>query len=190
MTLDPPLAAGEVLTEGTPVVQVAAGPPPTYTPMSENLDIYIDIDLGLQVSGDRVDPNSAVLLSVNGLDAFGFGIDAGGDPVNIISFIGDVAEAMSANDTDRMGELLDKSKEIHTNLTTALADIGTRYNYLENTDARYEKEIITLQSAQNSLEAVDFEKEPIDMEIYERAWMVTLQLGSRVLPTSLFDFMG
>ena len=39
------------------------------------------------------------------------------------------------------------------------------------------------------MEAVDLAGESINNKAYEAAWMVTLQLGSSLIPPSIFDFM-
>ncbi len=168
--------------------------PGFYIPVDSNGTVYIDVELGLTVSGtaygSTVDPASAIELSNDGAEMFGFGVDADGDPINIISFMGEVAQAFSDNDVDSVRRLLDKSKDIHSNLTTALADIGARTNFMDTTTDRYEMDIISLKDTQNDLETADLEEESINYQIYQRAWMISLQLGSRVLPTSLFDFMA
>ena len=42
---------------------------------------------------------------------------------------------------------------------------------------------------QKNLEAVSVETEAVNNKSYETAWMVTLQLGSSIIPPSIFDFM-
>ncbi len=178
--------------EGMAVMEDPANPG-FYIPVSSNGTVYIDIELGLSVNstsyGSSIDPSTVVKLSNDGAEVFGFGVDADGNSQNIIAFIGEVAQSLSDNDMDELRSLLDKSKDIQTGLTTALADIGARTNFLETTTDRYETDIISLKDTQNDLEAADLEEESINYQIYQRAWMISLQLGSQVLPTSLFDFM-
>ncbi len=179
--------------EGMAVYEDPANPG-SYLPVSSDGDVYIDVALGLTVSssayGSSVDPSSAIKLSNSGVEMFGFGVDADGDPINLIAFVGEVAEALNTNDVDQLRVLIDKSKDIQSDLTTALADIGARTNFMDNTTERYENDIISLKDTQNDLEAADLEEESINYQIYQRAWMISLQLGSKLLPTSLFDFMA
>ncbi len=165
-----------------------------YKPVDSNANVYLDVELGLTITptanGSTVDSTSVIKLSNTGTEMFGFGTDADGHSMNIIAFVGDVADALENNDTDLLGDLIDKSKEIHSDLTTALADIGTRTNFMEKTTDRYETDIVALKESQNDLETADLEEESINYQIYQRAWSVSLQLGSRILPTSIFDFMG
>ena len=48
---------------------------------------------------------------------------------------------------------------------------------------------MNLKERQKDLEAVDLAGESINNKAYEAAWMVTLQLGSSLIPPSIFDFM-
>ncbi len=162
-----------------------------YAPVDKNSEVYIDANFGLSFTASgAVESTSAVQLSFNGTDFFGFGTNDDGVPMNIISFVSEVADAMRDNDVDRMNSYIDIAKDVHSELTTDIAEIGGRTNFLETTVDRYESSLVTLKESQNNLESINFEEEAINMEMYERAWMVSLQLGSRILPTSLFDFMG
>ncbi len=178
--------------EGMAVMEDPASPG-LYIPAPSNGTVYVDVELGLTVNsttyGGSVDPSTAIKLSNDGAEVFGFGVDADGNSQNVIAFIGEVAQALSDNDMEELGNLLDKSKDIQTDITTALADIGARTNFLESTTDRYESDMISLKDTQNDLEAADLEEESINFQIYQRAWMISLQLGSQLLPTSLFDFL-
>ncbi len=170
--------------------------PGSYIPVEENGAVYLDVELGLTMYDDHtgvgssVNSASAIQLSNTGTEMFGFGVDADGNAVNIIQFVGDVAEALNTDNVDQLREYIDVSKEIHSELTMAIADIGVRTNFLDMTTDRYEEDIDSLKEAQNDLEAADLEDESINYQIYQRAWSVSLQLGSQLLPTSIFDFMG
>ncbi len=181
-----------VAKDGMAVYEDPANPG-TFLPVSSDGDVYIDVELGLTVNatayGNAVDPASAIKLSNSGAEMFGFGVDADGDPINLIAFVGEVADALNTNNVEQLRTLIDKSKDIQSDLTTALADIGARTNFMDKTTERYETDIISLKDTQNDLEAADLEEESINYQIYQRAWMISLQLGSNLLPTSLFDFM-
>lgn len=70
-----------------------------------------------------------------------------------------------------------------------IAEIGTRDSLLERTQDRLEADQINLKKHQNELESVNLEEESINNKSYEMAWMVTLQLGNKIIPASIFDFM-
>ncbi len=167
-----------------------------YTPVDENGAVYLDVELGLTMYDDHigvgstVNSTSAIKLSNTGTEMFGFGLDADGNSMNIIQFVGDVADALNTNDMDQLREYIDVSKEVHSDLTMAIADIGVRTNFMDVTTNRYEEDIDALKESQNDLETADLEEESINYQIYQRAWSVSLQLGSQLLPTSIFDFMG
>ncbi len=193
MTLSADLPANFTPKTGMAVYEDPPGSA-EFKPVDANGEVFLDVELGLTInpvaSGSSVDSSSVIQLSNSGTEMFGFGTDADGHSMNIIAFVGDVADALRNNDTDLLGDYIDKSKVIHSGITTALADIGTRTNFMDKTTDRYEMDIVSLKETQNDLETADLEEESINYQIYQRAWSVSLQLGSRVLPTSIFDFMG
>lgn len=163
--------------------------PGTFIPVNKNAPIYIDINLGLSLNGAKVDPMTAIKLSVSGTETFGFGRDANGLPNNLMSFAGDVIKALRSDDVTALRGLIDKSKGVLDGLIMSLTDIGTRTNFLNNSADRFESDIVTLKEVQNNLETSKIEEEATNYKIFERAWQVSLQLGAKVLPISLFDFM-
>jgi hypothetical protein len=60
---------------------------------------------------------------------------------------------------------------------------------LEKSKERIENEVFNLKVKQRGLEAVDLEYETINNKSLEMAWMINLQLGSQILPASIFDFL-
>ena len=79
----------------------------------------------------------------------------------------------------------DKARSISNSIT----EIGTREKLLERTKDRLETNQINLKESQQNLEGVKLEQEATENKNYEMAWMVTLQLGSNIIPASIFDFM-
>ena len=75
------------------------------------------------------------------------------------------------------------------NISIATAEIGTRETLLDRAQDRLEGGLVNLKERQKDLEAVDLAGESINNKAYEAAWMVTLQLGSSLIPPSIFDFM-
>ena len=86
-------------------------------------------------------------------------------------------------------DTLEYLKEKQNNISIATAEIGTRETLLERAQDRLESGLVNLKERQKDLEAVDLAGESINNKAYEAAWMVTLQLGSSLIPPSIFDFM-
>lgn len=164
------------------------------TPIPQNEDVYIDIGLGIQFSGGKVDPTSAFKVSFSGLDVLGFGKNAEGFPNNLYNLLNDIENALKppekeAYDGDKLGSMLNHLKEQNDMLMTNITDIGTRVGFLEKTGERLDSDIANLTELRSNIEAVDDATESMNMKMYEYAWMVTLQFGSKILPQSLMDFL-
>ena len=86
-------------------------------------------------------------------------------------------------------DTLSQLKKKQSNISIATSELGTREKLLDRTEDRLEIGLINLQKSQTDLEAVKIETEAVNNKSYETAWMITLQLGSSIIPPSIFDFM-
>ncbi|MGL5977770.1 MAG: hypothetical protein ACRCZJ_02085 [Erysipelotrichaceae bacterium] len=151
--------------------------------------VFVDIGVGLEVNGGSVDRTSAAQLTTAAGSVLGYGTTEDGMPKNIISLLNNVITDLNNDDTSNMGrygELVDDAK---VDLLVQATDIGTRTKYVADTKNRLEMENISLTEQMNNLEAVDIESEIIYNKSYEMTWQISLQLGSQILPSSIFDFM-
>lgn len=197
-------ADGALSYNGTPVDNMVAGtgadkgkifvgvavPPALPVEIPYNGKNFVDIGLGFTVGANGVlDTKTALQNSISGVEAFGFGTSADGVPGNLYSLLGKVAADMRAGDTASLGLDLEHMKTQTDNLLMNIADIGNRMNFISQTTERMENDTLNLQKVQNDLEAVPLQEEIIYNKDYEMSWMVTLQMGAKVLPASIFDFM-
>lgn len=179
-------AAMPVYDSSTPPILIG------YSSAPENEDIYIDVGLGLTMAGDSVDPRTAFKISVSGLDALGYGItDVHGVsmPNNLYSLLDKIASDLSAEDTEALAMDLTHLKDRTDALIMNITDIGSRTNFLEQTAVRLGNDNLNLKETQSDLETIRTEEEVIFNKTYETTWMVCLQLGSKLIPPSIFDFM-
>lgn len=164
-----------------------------YTDIKYNKDIFIDIGLGMVINGSganvKLDEKSAMKISTSGLDAFGFGKTADGMPNNMYSLLGKIVTDLQNSNTAEMDKDLNQIKNVSDNLLYAITDIGTRSTFLEDTWNRLDSESIVLKTAQQKLESAPLEQEAIYNKSFETSWMITLQLGSKLIPPSIFDFI-
>ena len=183
-----------------PVVYVkkadASGKPlvaPGGAPIAFNKPNYVDIGLGFELTGTGMDasadPRTAVVNNFSGVEAFGFGVDADGNPKNVYSLLGKVAADLRVGNSSTLSTDLDAVKAMHSALLTQVTDMGNRSDFIEQTSARLENDILNLQEVQNRVEAVPLEQEMMYNKDFEMSWMVTLQLGSKILPPSIFNFL-
>jgi flagellar hook-associated protein 3 FlgL len=162
----------------------------TLLPSDLNDDpVFIDIGLGMQFNAGSIDESSVVQLNTSALNLFGYGKDANGVPNNLISLLNTVVKDLKNNDTTKITEYNNQLSLASQRILVQVTDIGTRFTYLENSISRLENEKLSLTDQQNFLESIDYEEETITNKSYDMAYQISLQLGSKVLPLSIFDFM-
>lgn len=184
---DPPIAADDPL--------VLDG---TYKPAMEEVkkdipmddDVYIDIGLGITFKGDSLDSRTAVKISFSGIDMMGFGKDPEtGLSNNVYNILKDLQKAISSGDSEEMGKLHTQLVKQTDALRKSTVELGSRTNYLENTQNKLQEDIDGLKDIISDLGATDTKTESTNMKMAEYAWMATLSIGSKILPTSLLDFI-
>jgi len=151
--------------------------------------VFIDIGLGMQFNASNVDESSVVQLTTSAIQVLGYGVNADGVPNNLISFLGNVVSDLKNNDTSKITLYNKQLSQSTERLLVQVTNIGSRFAYLENSINRLENEKLDLTSQQNFLESIDYEEETITNKSYDMAYQISLQLGSKVLPLSIFDFM-
>ncbi len=154
-----------------------------------NTDNYVDIGFGYKDKNGNVDPNTAFKDTYSGVESFGYGRNADGVPVNAWSLFGSMVNNLNANNLEGLNKDLKSLPGTMEYLLTSITEIGARGSLLNDTAARLESEYTNLVDNQNKVEFVDVSEEIMHNKTYEMGWMVTLQLGNRILPQSLFDFM-
>lgn len=179
-------ADGKLLFNGKSVDAYDEADPDTYFP--ENKEIYLDIGFGAFATGFNTS-RAGIKISTSGVDVTGCGKDDEGFPNNLYSLIDQIETQLRDGDRNGALDTLGVLKAKQSNLSVATSEIGTRENLLERTQDRLETSLVSLQKSQKNLEAINVEEEAVNNKSYETAWMVTLQLGSNIIPPSIFDFM-
>lgn len=189
-------ANGVLSFNGTPVDTMVVGAdgnpylPDGVTEVPFNKHSYIDIGMGFQMDATgELDSRTALRATFSGLESFGFGTTADGLPNNLYSLLGKIGEDVLSGNVDDMGESLTQLKSCQTKLLTHITDVGTLNAYIDQTAERLKNDTLNFQTVQNEIEAVPLSEEIMYNKDYEMAWMVTLQLGSKVLPATIFDFI-
>lgn len=178
--------------DGRPAMPDPANPGGPPIEINYNTDQYLDVGLGMTVSGSgatsEVDARSALKISISGVDALGYGV-VDGMPQNVYSLLGKIITDIESGNTAEMDRDLTQIKKGYDQLLMQITDVGTRTTFLTDTKERLANDAIILKTAQQSLEAVPLDSEVISNKSYEMSWMVTLQLGSKIIPPSIFDFI-
>lgn len=158
-------------------------------------DIYMDIGLGLRLEDGRPDPRTAFKVSFSGIEIMGFGAEASGElhgtsvSSNVYDLLTQLETAVSNYDIDKMDDMHKQLVNLNDKMRMSRTDLGTRYNFLERTEDRLKNDIDNLSEMESNLVSADPAEEAINMKMYEYVWLATLQLGSKILPTSLLDFI-
>lgn len=191
--------SGKLLYNGTRMVDIVASPyngRPSlfdginYQEIPYNTHNYVDIGFGYDLNMDgQVDPNTAFKDTYSGAECFGFGKASTDMPLNAYDLLGQMIEGLQLNNSEILDDCLDTISETMDAMLTAVTDIGSRSVTLQNTKASLENTYITLAESQNNVEGLDIAEETIYNKTAEMAWMVTLQMGSKILPQTIFDFL-
>ena len=74
-------------------------------------------------------------------------------------------------------------------ITTTLADVGTRYNRVDNAVQSAKDVTLSLQTSLSNVENVDLPRAMVDLQMQEVAFQAALATTARVMQPSLLDFL-
>ena len=92
--------------------------------------------------------------------------------------------------TKNLGNIIDQIQTTSDKLGSIYSDLGNKYNQLENTADRLATEKLTLETQYKEKLGADPYESIIEMFSHRRSYNAALQVSSRILGTSLFDFMS
>ncbi|MCL2033859.1 MAG: hypothetical protein FWG94_03905 [Oscillospiraceae bacterium] len=150
---------------------------------------YVDLGLGFQMKpapdSQNVASNSAFKNTLVGLDFLGSGDD------NIYNVINEMVAFLrgGGGDPERGGALLDKFRASADNIGVQITQIGADAAYLDFTVSRLEKQNDTMIEQQGHLEFMDPYQAIMDFKMQEYVYNAALQMGSRLLQPSIFNFI-
>lgn len=159
----------------------------TEIPMDD--DVYLDIGLGIKMAGTAVDPSTGYKVSYSGLDIIGFGKDADGNSNNLYNALKDIEQALRDGDREKLGELNNKLTEQKKDFMANLTDLGAKTQFLETMETRLTNTIDDYTARIQDLMGVVPGEEETTLMMNDYALKAVLQLGSKILPTSLMDYI-
>ena len=158
---------------------------------------FVDIGLNVRVDASGVIDNTSVFkYSIPGLQITGYGQeDVNGETMsaNIYDLIGRMAtelEKGSDYDKDMADALLGKIQQTSPKVVHALTDVGAKTSYLEFITDRLETKEFNDQERQMELEAADPAETIIYFKSQEAAYNAALQMGTKIIQPSIFDYMN
>ncbi len=166
--------------------------------------VYVDIGLGIERSGGEIDGQSAFDSAMPGIRYLGYGTQdiAGEDgsvtqgvPKNIFSLLKEIEDKLnddSLSGSDLAQELepyQDALQTAENEFISQKTEIGSRGNFLEETDGYLESLETSLDERDNEVEYVDFQDAVTDFTMQQYCYEAALQVGGKVLQTSLMDYL-
>lgn len=177
---------GELMYNGVRVQDISRGDP-QYDYLFKDA-AYVDIGLGLTMQGNsqNVVANSAFKNTINGLDFMGNGSE------NLYDTITELVDFLEAGSLDpaKGGELLDKIRLAADHVNLERTKIGSDTEYLDFTVSRLETEYDNLVARQDTLEFRDPAEAIMDFKMQEYVYNAALQMGTKLLQPTLFNFIG
>lgn len=170
-------------------------------------DTYVDIGLGLKINNSAdADPRTAYQMSFSGLTIMGnAGLSLDGftfpDPVigangnvvagNLYDLLGQIKDALSPDFNKKaLDDYFTQLVTLTDEVGMVRTDLGNRMEYLELTETRLDEDIYNMTTLETDLVSSDPAMEAIKMKEVEYVWLALMQLGSKVLPASLLDFIS
>ncbi|MDR1548892.1 MAG: hypothetical protein LBT06_09945 [Hungatella sp.] len=157
-----------------------------------NETLYVDLGMGLALdeAGQAV-PSSAFNMSLPGIKAIGYGKDKDGMSNNAVVLADQLADLLEAEnfDTEAYGKLMDKFKNVSTNILNGITDLGVKSEFLTTTKTRLEDSSISLQEQMEKVEGVDTAAAITDYMWNQYAYNAALKVGTSILSPSFIDFM-
>lgn len=139
-----------------------------------------------------VEPASAFNPRTSGIDVLGYGVDeTTGLPNNVYEIMKEMSKCLKEDnlDRDRLNALLEAGHQKQNGVVIALTNVGTKSKFIEYNVDRLTADNATLQKTRSDVEDVKMEEESIFNKVYESSWLITLQLGTKIIPPSIFDYM-
>ena len=187
------------LADGSPVIT-----PPDLSeyslvmekkPVPMDKDIYYDVGLGITMAGDEVNDTTAFKVSYSGLEVLGFGTDFFGMSNNLYNVMFEIQKYIDVSDK---GEGFDREsvEKWNTKLRSLmdtyrinLTDLGVKTRFLDSMEERLAITVDNHTSRIQDLMGVDDAEEATHQMMNDYVLKAVLQLGGRVLPLSLMDFV-
>ena len=109
---------------------------------------------------------------------------------NYIQITLDAAAALRRGDLSYANACIDRIVSSSENLLVEIADLGNAEEYIEFNTNRFNTRELNLKDRQKTLEATDLESEITLMKTYEAIYNACLQMSSKVVPNSIFNYIS
>lgn len=157
------------------------------------------LDIGLNTKFDsvtgKVDESTVFGYSIAGINIVGRGtVTIGGEEFsnNLYDLLGALASELESGSYsyDKADALFGHFKTATGSIGKSITVIGAKTSYLEFMAERMADRIFNMQERQVSVEGIDPAAAIIQFESQKFAYTAALQMGSKIIQPSIFDFMS
>lgn len=169
----------------------------------EKDSMYVDTGLGANIIPDPLDPTKTIVdpssvfeYSIPGINIVGSGtttlLDGTTVSNNLYDLLGEIASGLesAAYSDHAVDELYGKLSTAASEIIYNLTEVGSKTSYLDFMTIRYETQTLDLQERQLSVEGADPTSTIIKFKSQEVAYNAALQMGTKIIQPSIFDFMS
>ncbi len=162
--------------------------------------MHIDIGLGFAVddNGDVL-PDTAYNAAISGIEFLGYGLDADGNPKDVVSTmfrLADIFESYDETRADEWGGKFDTANSLVTGFQTSQesmiekhAELSADVKVLETSTKILEDTFESLNSERAYIEDVDLADAISELSWAQTIYNAALSMGNSVIPDTLFDYM-
>lgn len=165
--------------------------------------LYVDIGIGFELDGNNnVVDSTAFDSAISGVDFIGgYGVDADGDPKNIVSIMVRLSEVFQGYDEENgtwgaagnradAERLVNKLSDAQDNLSKQHTQLDTEAKYLQTNQSQLESTFDSLNTELNEIEKVDQVDAIMALSWAQTSYNAAIQVGSNVIPQSLMDYLN
>ena len=163
---------------------------------------YADLGLGLQEDGKtgEVIGSSVFNVALQGINFLGYGVDADGDPKNIVSIISRMGQillncdattgAFAEGERDEFQRLADKFEASAALLQDKHIELDTQADFLKSNQTQLESMAYTLEQQFLGTEDVDPAEAISQLSWAKYCYNTALKVGNSILSQSLMDYIN
>ncbi|GAA2516286.1 flagellin [Pilimelia columellifera] len=153
-----------------------------YTPAGG----YAGVPTGPGATVDRtIGEGTSVRVDVTGPEVFG----VNGSGTQLFEVLTAIATNMRAGDAVALGTDLGNIDTAMENLQTQLANVGSKYNRVEQMRQSVSDRTLSLRTQLSDVEDIDLPKTIMEVQLQQTAYQAALSTTARVIQPSLVDFL-
>lgn len=151
-----------------------------YDPTTAGTDVTDSGKIQLEISS-----GISIPVNISGSELFG---DAG-DPTNAFQVLDNLKNALFANDSNSVGNILGDLDNRLDHVMEKWSEIGARSNRVDLISNRLEEENVNVQSLLSKTEDADMAEVMTNLTTEESIYQASLSTGAKIIQPSLVDFL-